>query len=645
MITKWKIFNFKSIRQETVLDLAPLTLFAGPNSSGKSTVLQSILLISQTFSHKVSSRSVVLNGALTKLGQFDDLRSANSDANQILMGWECKPRAVKRDVAFREQRTSNERVTLLRQHESLETVEGEVAFDSDPSSPQREIYQLQPRLFSVSLSTISRGENYEDIRASIFVSQAGGATPNMSEKLSRFDDAPDSQAIRAGLGYEVQIDEDSMEELKEDWASAKVIGCTFRHFLPTQLTLEIDPADEIAQIVAFTLIGEPPRLVGLRRRQFLEAVGFLPVSALEKLRDLLVPKRGNEGELEFVVRELFYPTQADGMTFAEWHKRFRDLSRSKRDTIRKALEASDQLVDKVIEVIAKEMQIKPQLVSWRQPTGLANAVNYLDGFFSTSIKYLGPLRDEPKPLYPLATSADPSDVGLRGEYTAAVLDLHKDVQVRYVPTTNFAPSGAKQDIVLRSLTAAVTDWVQYLGIAEEVATRDRGKLGHELKVSVAKGANEQDLTHVGVGVSQVLPILVMSLLADEDTTLIFEQPELHLHPKVQTLLGDFFLSMAFLGKQCIVETHSEYLINRLRFRAASAPVERSLVDLAKVYFVEKKEGASEFKEVTINEYGAILDWPDGFFDQSQQEAEEILKAASAKRRVRRLKEDDPERKH
>ncbi len=645
MITKWKIFNFKSIRQETELALAPLTLFAGPNSSGKSTVLQSILLISQTLSNKVGSRSVVLNGAFAKLGQFDDLRSVDSDANQILVGWECKPRAVKRDTSSRELRTGAERVVLLRQHKGLETIEGEVAFDTDPSSPQREIYQLQPRLFSFSLSTTSRGENYEDIRASISVSPASGAAPDISEKLSRFQDVPDSQAVRAGLGYEPHIDEDSMEELKEDWASAKVIGCTFRHFLPSRLTLEIDPADEIAQIVAFTLIGEPPRLLGLRRRQFLEAEGFLPASALEKLRDLLVPRHGGEGELEVVVRELFYPTQPEGMTFAEWHKRFRELSRSKRERIREVLEASDHLVDEVIKVIAKEMKSAPQLVSWRLPTGLANAINYLDVFFSTSIKYLGPLRDEPKPLYPLATSADPSDVGLRGEYTAAVLDLHKDVQIRYVPTANFAPPGAKHDIVLRSLSAAVTDWVQYLGVAEEVATRDRGKLGHELKVSVAKGGNAQDLTHVGVGVSQVLPILVMSLLADDDTTLIFEQPELHLHPKVQTLLGDFFLSMAFLGKQCIVETHSEYLINRLRFRAASAPVERSLVDLAKIYFVEKKEGASAFKEVKINEYGAILDWPEGFFDQSQQEAEQILKAASAKRRVTRLREDDPERKH
>lgn len=644
MITKWKIFNFKSIRQETQLDLAPLTLFAGPNSSGKSTVLQSILLISQTLSHKVGSRSVVLNGIFTRLGQFDDLRSADSGANEILVGWECTPLDSKRVRSAGTLTTTSDRSALLGNRETLQAVAGQVAFDTDPTSPQRDIYQLQPRLFSLSLSAILRGEEHEDIRASMSISHATGAVPGISEKLSRFKEVPENDAIRSSLGYDTRIDEDSTLELHEEWASAKVIGCTFHHFLPSRLTLEIDPADEIAQIVAFMLISEPPRLLGIRRRRFLESDTFLPSAALQKVKNIIFSSEEWE-QADSSLKDLFNPAQPKGVTFAEWYNRLRQLPARQRAIIHTTLEDSDELMDKVIEAIRSEIESTPQLISWRLPAALANAAGYLDGFFSTSVKYLGPLRDEPKALYPLATLADPSDVGLRGEFTAAVLDLHKDLPIRYVPTANYGLAAAKRDAVTRSLSAAVTDWVQYLGVAEEVATRDRGKLGHELKVSLAKGGNAQDLTHVGVGVSQVLPILVMSLLADEDSMLIFEQPELHLHPKVQTLLGDFFLSMAFLGKQCIVETHSEYLINRLRFRAASAPVERSLVDLAKIYFVEKKEGASTFKEVTINEYGAILDWPEGFFDQSQQEAEEILKAASAKRRVLRLKEDDPERKH
>ena len=183
------------------------------------------------------------------------------------------------------------------------------------------------------------------------------------------------------------------------------------------------------------------------------------------------------------------------------------------------------------------------------------------------------------------------------------------------------------------------DWLNYLGVAEDVESRDMGKLGHELKVSINENCKSLDLTHVGVGVSQVLPILVMSLLADPDTTLVFEQPELHLHPKVQTLLADFFISMSLQKKQCIVETHSEYLINRLRYRTASADENSHWPNDLKLYFVERSNEGSVFNEVKINEYGAVLEWPEGFFDQSQQEAEAILRAATKKRKQKKEKKD------
>jgi predicted ATPase len=129
----------------------------------------------------------------------------------------------------------------------------------------------------------------------------------------------------------------------------------------------------------------------------------------------------------------------------------------------------------------------------------------------------------------------------------------------------------------------------------------------------------------------VLPIVVACLLAPPDTTFVIEQPELHLHPKVQTLLADFFMAMSILGKQCIIETHSEYLINRIRFRAAAATGEE-ISALAKIYFTELKDGETAVRPVNVNQYGAITDWPAGFFDQSQDEAERILRAATQKRK-------------
>jgi predicted ATPase len=94
-------------------------------------------------------------------------------------------------------------------------------------------------------------------------------------------------------------------------------------------------------------------------------------------------------------------------------------------------------------------------------------------------------------------------------------------------------------------------------------------------------------------------------------------------------LGDFFLSMAMLRKQCLIETHSEYLINRLRLRAAKAPG-RSVSEMMKLYFVDKSGNFTTFRDVVINEFGTIMRWPKDFFDQSQQEIEDILLAADRK---------------
>ena len=109
-----------------------------------------------------------------------------------------------------------------------------------------------------------------------------------------------------------------------------------------------------------------------------------------------------------------------------------------------------------------------------------------------------------------------------------------------------------------------------MGLAQQFKTEMTSKVGYQLGIRPEGVKQNLDLTSLGVGVSQVLPAIVMGLLAPKDSVLIFEQPEVHLHPKVQSVLGDFFLAIVQCGKQCIVETHSEHLINRIRRRIAES---------------------------------------------------------------------------
>ncbi|MCL6590796.1 MAG: DUF3696 domain-containing protein [Firmicutes bacterium] len=623
MITKWKVFNFKSIQKETELTFAPLTIFAGANSSGKSTILQSILLISQTLAHKLGSRSVVLNGGLTRLGQFDDLRSFDSPADQIVIGWECRPEN-------KELTDNPERMRLFKRRKVfLEQINCEISFDTDPGDPQRDLYQLQPRLFSCQLSVKSRDMENLDITTGLSITR----TSDEQNKVRKLELDPENEPSSESLMFDLMLDPSMLEEIQEDYSSAEPVGCAVRHFLPERLAIRINETKEDAITIAIAICEGLHQAFG--RGTMLPHNLGIPKIVFDLLNEILGDSIRDILPSNKQLSSLEPEENAFDYRLSDWFQGIERLSVNRKMEVQKKLQGHPDLFKRIVDLIVSDKGDHYKVIPFRLPLRIVSAVNYLDQFFTNSVKYLGPLRDEPKPLYPLELSPNPTDVGLRGELTAAVLDLYKNQLIYYLPSSHFQSQDVNTEKSLRTLESAVADWLKYLGVADNVKSQDRGKLGHELKVTLTDTGKPHDLTHVGVGVSQVLPILVSCLLAEPDTTLIFEQPELHLHPKVQTLLGDFFLSMALLGKQCLIETHSEYLINRLRLRAAAAPLEKDLTSRMKLYFVEKNEDTSTFREVVINEYGAILDWPEGFFDQSQLEAERILRAATKKRKEQR----------
>ena len=178
------------------------------------------------------------------------------------------------------------------------------------------------------------------------------------------------------------------------------------------------------------------------------------------------------------------------------------------------------------------------------------------------------------------------------------------------------------------------------------AELDRFGLGYELKVSVLRD-EDSDLSSaspcasltkqtgvsasvrdVGFGVSQVLPIIVQSLLS-RNKTLLIEQPEIHLHPALQAELGDLFIQSA-LGEQkntFILETHSEHLLLRIMRRIRETfqgnlpeglpPVRPEDVT---VLYVERDGQQSIVREMPLNERGELVKaWPGGFFEEGLRE--------------------------
>jgi predicted ATPase len=125
------------------------------------------------------------------------------------------------------------------------------------------------------------------------------------------------------------------------------------------------------------------------------------------------------------------------------------------------------------------------------------------------------------------------------------------------------------------------------------------------------------LPDVGFGVSQVLPVVVQCFYTQANSTVILEQPEIHLHPAVQSELADLFVEAIRAREggsprnvQLLVESHSEHFLRRLQRRIADETIDAS--EVALYFCVSTPEGAS-IRELEVDELGNIRNWPRDFF--------------------------------
>ena len=269
--------------------------------------------------------------------------------------------------------------------------------------------------------------------------------------------------------------------------------------------------------------------------------------------------------------------------------------------------------------VANELGSGPPALVPRHLGGIAVAASAATRLLSEHLVYLGPIRDEPRLTYTNNPPARITSFGRRGENTAAIFHQRKDEEI-LVPWPRQAPRTA-------TLAEAVAAWMTEIVKSGSVDTEDQGRLGLEL--SVSPGSVALDLTRVGVGVSQVLPVVVACLSLPPNGVIVLEQPELHLHPAAQQRLADFFIACASGGRQLIVETHSEYLVTRLRLRIAEDEGDQ-VRQFVTILNAELENGHTRLAPVRTTRLGALEEWPEGFFDQTASDAEELMRAAYRK---------------
>ncbi|HZZ93426.1 MAG TPA: AAA family ATPase [Usitatibacter sp.] len=266
----------------------------------------------------------------------------------------------------------------------------------------------------------------------------------------------------------------------------------------------------------------------------------------------------------------------------------------------------------------------------------------------TRFSYLGPMRDLPPTLYRPA-NAPSDDLGVSGQYAAQILRAHRSDFVHYFAPVELDSSGNwTPSLRSKSLVAAVNDVFSSLGIESDLKIDDVMDVGFRLLFGKAT------LQHVGRGLSYLLPVVQLGLMADpfrfeqlpqaassQDYIRMagfwpcaFEEPEAHLHPKVQSRLAHWLVALGMANRQQIVETHSDHLVRRLRGLAAGSMegsfVEQWLTTNVQIVQTEQINGVTRVSCSRLTKDGGIESWPSDFMDESSNQEQAIYYASLRK---------------
>lgn len=231
-----------------------------------------------------------------------------------------------------------------------------------------------------------------------------------------------------------------------------------------------------------------------------------------------------------------------------------------------------------------------------------------------NIKYLTPLRVYPQRNYILDNETD--SVGLSGEYTPHIMCKYTGRKLYgFFPPGDRMIVGKEKRGYFENL---VNVWMEYLGLGKYFLNQT----SEMIKLNVA----DYNISNVGFGVSQVLPILVAGLIEQKDELLMLEQPEIHLHPAAQMAIADFLLSMAANERGLIIETHSDHIINRVVKRVLQDK-SGQLNRMIKIYYVNSEDRENPITEIIIDPQKGITNAPAQFFTQFGSESMMIAKCA------------------
>lgn len=550
MFKSIEVENFKAFGEKTLIEFAPITLIFGPNSAGKSSILQALNLLKQTREGREPGAPLLprAESGIVDLGSFHEMLFDHDLERTLSIGLEIEtkrspfpPRFFRRWFGG----LSPDSIGLSI-HFDRPTIESEVEvseFNIDWPSLDEPLASFSPRRLTESERSLADHYYWH---------------PSRGQQRSQ------QRKLRAAVCTNLSDNRNIWKRIYTDWSkrtasiamaletTQKDISSTGPPFIRARDVDDSETAqqetkrwhDQIQRALhfytnPFTLDQFVARMTAEARSAVVALDGFVPVP-------------------------LHFSVSAAPELFALTYSRVPEL-----DSI-------------------------PLFDISRIATFVGTMVeNALESLFP-----MGPFRRPPERWY-IFTGTSPEDVGYRG-------DLLPDLLFR------------RPDLIRQA-----NKWLKRLDIGYSLRVRPIGKTGSDLfevRLVDQRRVCEVDvaLSDVGFGISQILPFIVQTL-ASNGQVISIEQPEVHLHPKLQADLGDLLTTA--IGKpyehQFLVETHSEHLVLRLQKLVRKGELRPEEIS---VIFVSRSARGSTAQRLRLDDDGRFVDeWPGGFFAERLRE--------------------------
>ncbi len=229
--------------------------------------------------------------------------------------------------------------------------------------------------------------------------------------------------------------------------------------------------------------------------------------------------------------------------------------------------------------------------------------------FEIDVDYIGPFRILPERQFYLSGQIEFKDTGIKGENAYAMLGVSQRLRT--------------------DLHEKVSKWYEEHFDGWKLVVKDSNPF---IEILLSKNDTDVNIVDVGQGMNQVLPLVVRANEKRENSIIVIEQPELHLHPAAHADLAELFARSAKENNQTfVIETHSENILLRLRKLVIENDFGFTKDDFI-IYWVEDSEfGGQELKEITVDEKGVLSDWSEGVFNEDVKEILEMQKALKAQK--------------